>query len=152
MSTQVMDQVTSKGSLTADQLTRAAEFAQKELQHASDAASAQTPYSGTGTVTYSISISESSGGFVQIGWSVSSSLEQNCIQSNDWVGVFTNNNQAAENPNSNFLGGPGGWTWASQGSSLLTDVAIQQGMVAAYVIKNSSGDYVAVAISPAFQG
>jgi hypothetical protein len=105
MSTQVMDQVTSKSSLSADQQARAAAFAQKELQHAGDALATIPSYSGSGTVTYNVSFLENSDGFAQIGWSVSSSLGMFCVQQNDWVGMFTNYDQALHNPSSNYLGG-----------------------------------------------
>jgi len=150
MSTQVMDKVTSKSSLSADQQARAAAFAQKELQHASDALPTIPSYSGSGTVTYNVSFVENSDGFAQISWGVSASLGMFCIQQNDWVGMFPNYDQALHNPKSNYLGGLHGWTWASDGSSFTTDVAPQAGMVAAYIIKNATGDYVTVAISAPF--
>jgi hypothetical protein len=152
MSAQVMDQVTSKDSLSVDQQARAAAFAQKELQHASDAPAAITWFWGSGTTTYNIEIADNGGGFAEIGWSVSDSLGTYCIQQYDWVGVFTNHNQALYNPNSNYLGGAKGWTWASGGGPFTTDVALQTGMVTAYVIKNAAGNYVTIAISAPFPG
>ena len=154
MSTQVLDQVTSTSSLSADQQARGAAFAQKELQHAKDTPAA-SPQTGSGTITYSIGIADNGGGFAQISWQVSDSLGTFPIQWYDWVGVFTNTNQALVNPNSNYLGGASGWTNPSTdqaGSPFTTDVALQAGMVAAYVIKNAGGDYVTVAVSPPFPG
>jgi hypothetical protein len=147
-----MDQVTSKDSLSADQQARAAAFAQKELQHASDAPAAVNWYTGTATATYSVAIADNGGGFAEIGWNVSDSLGMYCIQQNDWVGVFTNHNQALYNPSSNYLGGFKGWAWASGGGPFATDVALQAGMVTAYIVKNAAGKYVAVAISAPFPG
>jgi hypothetical protein len=151
MSTQVLDQVTSTSSLSADQLARAAAFAQQELQHANDAPAVIPPKTGAGTITYSITLTENSGGFGVIGWVVNDTLETYSIQAYDWVGVFTNRNQALVNPNGNFLGGSGGWTQASNSSPFTTDVALQDGMVAAYIIKNAAGAYVPVAVSAPFK-
>jgi hypothetical protein len=152
MSTQVLDQVTSKGSLSTDQQARATAFAARESQHAGDAPVLTTTASGSGTINYNIGVVDSGGGFAQIGWSVSDSLGTYPIQQFDWVGVFTNYNQALVNPNSNYLGGQGGFMWASGGGPFTTNVALESGMVAAYVIKNAAGNYVAVAITPPYQG
>jgi len=152
MSTQVMDQIASEASLSTDQLARTAAFAAKEQSHAGEAAAPPVWYSGTGTSTYSIGISDNGGGFAQVGWNVSSSLGAYCTQQFDWIGVFTNKNQALLNPNSNYLGGAKGWAWAASGGPFTTDVALQAGMVAAYVIKNAAGKYVTVAVSAPFPG
>jgi hypothetical protein len=153
MSTLTTDQATAKGSLSTDQQARAAAFAQKEIQHAGDAAAVPTVwYSGTGAITYNIAIGDNGGGFAEVGWNVSDTLGTYCTQQTDWVAIFTNRNQALVNPNSNYLGGPRGWTWASGGGPFTTDVALQAGMVAAYLIKNAAGKYVAVAISAPYPG
>jgi hypothetical protein len=151
MSTLVMDQVASKGSLSADQQARAAAFAEQEKLNASQAA-ATALFNGTGTCTYGIGISDNGGGFAKIGWHVSDSLQTYCAQQYDWVGVFTNSNQALVNPNSNYLGGAKGWAPAASGGPFTTGVALQAGMVAAYIIKNAGGQYVAVSISAPFPG
>lgn len=147
MSTQVLDQVTSQGSLSADQQARAAAFAARESQHASEAPAVTESASGTSTTTYGVGISDNGGGFAQLGWNVSSSLGQYVTQATDWVGVFVNYNQALVNPNSNYLGGSGGFAWASGGGPFTTNVPLEAGYVAAYITKNAAGNYVAVAIS-----
>ncbi len=102
---------------------------------------------GAGTTTYAVSIS-SSNGFALLSWNASNQpYGGNIVSSFDWIGVFTNAALARVNPNSNFLGGSAGFQWAANGSQYTTDVQLQQGMVAAYVIKNSDGNYVTVAIS-----
>ena len=152
MSTQVLDQAASTSPLSAAQQASAAAFAQQMLQHANDAPAAVQQNASPGTSTYTITITENSGGFAVITWNVSDTLGTGCIQKYDWVGVFTNTNQALVNPNSNYLGGGGGWTWASKSSPFTTDVAIQDGMVAGYIINNAAGQYVPVAVSSAFSG
>jgi hypothetical protein len=152
MSAQVMDQVTSQGSLSTDQQARAAAFAEQEKLNASLAAVTPALFNGTGTSTYGIGISDNGGGFAKIGWHVSNSLQSYCTQVPDWVGVFTNSNQALVNPNTNYLGGAKGWALASSGGPFVSGVALQAGMVAAYIIKNAAGQYVAVAISAPFPG
>lgn len=151
MSTQVMDQVTSKASLSTDQQASAAAFAEQEKLNAG-AAAATALFNGTGTSTYGIGVSDNGGGFAKIGWHVSNSLQSYCTQQYDWVGVFTNSNQALVNPNSNYLGGATGWAWAGSGGPFVSSVALQAGMVAAYIVKNAAGVYVAVAISAPFPG
>lgn len=149
MSTQVLDQATSTSPLSADQQARAAGL-ERELQLASAGPASPVWYSGAGAIRYGIAIAENSGGFAEINWNVSDSLGMYVIGQYDWVGVFANRDQALVNPNGNFLGGPGGWTNASKGGPFTTDVAIQPGMVAAYVIKNSALNYVTVAVSGPF--
>jgi hypothetical protein len=151
MSTQVMDQVTSQASLSTDQQARAAAFAEQEKLNAG-AAAATALFNGVGTSTYGIGISDNGGGFAKIGWNVSNSLQSYCTQQPDWVGVFTNSNQALVNPNTNYLGGAKGWALASSGGPFVSGVALQAGMVAAYIVKNAAGVYVAVAISAPFPG
>jgi hypothetical protein len=151
MSTQVMDQVTSQASLSTDQQARAAAFAEQMKLNAG-AAVPTAVFNGTGTSTYAIGISDNGGGFAKIGWNVSNSLQTYCTQTPDWVGVFTNSNQALVNPASNYLGGTKGWALAASGGPFVSDVALQAGMVAAYIIKNAAGVYVAVAISAPFPG
>jgi hypothetical protein len=135
--------------LTPEQQQRAAAFAAQERQHLQDLASNPPPPSVTdqGAITYTITMSETPDGFAQLNWWVGDQYQTYCTGSTDWVGVFTNTNQAMMNPNSNFLGGAAGWTGAAGGGPFKTDVALVPDMVAAYVIKNAGGQYVSVAIT-----
>jgi hypothetical protein len=157
MTTQTLDPIVAQASLTADQQARKAAFAQRELAHAGDTAAAGPVWhGGTGTVTYGIAIADNGSGFAEIGWSVGASQQDYSTQQYDWVGVFINANQAlatpTSNPDNNYLGGAKGWTWASGGGPFTTDVALQAGMVAAYIIRNAAGVYVPVAISAPYPG
>jgi len=136
--------------LTPEQQKRAAAFAAQERQHSQDLASNPPPPSvtGQGAITFTITMSETPDGFALLSWGVGDQYGTYCTGPTDWVGVFTNANQAMVNPNSNVLGGSAGWTWALGGPPFKTDVAVAPGMVAAYVIKNASGQYVSVAITP----
>ena len=134
---------------------RAAIFAAKASQRAQQRAGA-TPAAqsagGSGTITYNVFLTENGGGFAVLNWSVSSSLGQPVIGDNDWIGVFSNTGQAMVNPKSNYLGGSDGWEWASDGGPYTTDVPLQQGYVAAYVIENGDGNYVTVAVTSPYPG
>jgi hypothetical protein len=145
MSTQVLEkgQAASKRSRTAEQQERAAAFAAKARERAGAASTAGVTVSGSGTTTYNVTLRESTGGFAELGWGVSSSMGRSVITSEDWVGVFINERQAIDDPDGNNLD----WEWAEDGNSYTTDVPLQGGYVAAYVIKNSSDDWVTVAVS-----
>jgi hypothetical protein len=149
MSTQVLakNQVT----LSADQQARRAALEAKASQRAGEAPAVTSSIGGSGMVTYNIAITDNGSGFAQIVWSVVSSLEQYAIQLSDTVGVYANYNQALSNPGYNYLGGGGGLAPASAlTGSFTTDVALLEGFVAAYMIKNAQGKWVSVAISPAY--
>ena len=150
MSTQVLEkeQAVSKGTLTVEQRERAAAFAKKAREHASTTSVPAAQAGGSGTTTYNVALAESGGGFALLGWIVNNSVGGPVIASDDWVGVFVNANQALSNPDSNYLD----FQWASDGHSYTTDVALQNGYVAAYVIKNASGNWVTVAVTSPYQG
>lgn len=141
---------TAVSESTVEQQQRAAAFAAQERQHLQDLASTSPPtwLIGHGAINYSMGLAETPDGFAELGWSVADQYGTYCYGPTDWVGIFANANQAMVNPSSNVLGGSGGWTWSSVGGPFTTDVALQPGMVAAYVVKNAQNNYVSVAISP----
>lgn len=134
---------------------RAEAFAARESQRAEELAGdfdLKALVSGTGTTTYTVQLTDNGGGFAQLAWAASNSLGSYVTGQYDWIGVFTNQNQALVNPNSNFLGGNCGWQWASAGSAYTACIALQPGQVAAYVVKNAAGQYVTVAVTPPWPG
>jgi len=146
MSTQVLEQ-----NQAESQAERAAAFAAKESQRTAELANktaATTPFvSGSGTTSYAVVLQDPGTGFAQLSWSTNNSLNVPVTGPYDWVGVFANSNQAVSNPRSNYLGGIDGYQWASQSSGFTTDVPLVPGLVAAYVVSNSSGEYVTVAVT-----
>lgn len=148
MATQTI--VAENQTLTAEQQARAAEFAKKERQRAESADGAElalASVSGLGTTTYNVTMLDNGSGVAWLSWSVSNTHGAYVIADNDWIGVFTNTNQALSDPNANYLGGSSGWQWASKGGSYLTKVKLQPGLVAAYVTKNADGKYKTVAVT-----
>lgn len=163
MSTTDQDQISGIAVFSAEQQQRAEAFAARERERHEELATAQPQAAsaenvlaaagGSATTSYSVTLSVNTAGYAVLNWNVQSSpWNQPVIAGNDWVGVFTNTGQALVNPNSNFLGGNSGWQWASKGGPYTTDVVLQNGYVAAYITKNSAGNYVAVAITAPYQG
>jgi len=144
----------------AEQQARAAAFAARERQHSSEAPASPGPWDfTTGTPTYSVSLSDSGDGFATLDGYASNDLTnpsgigQWMVAKDDWIGVFANRNLVFNNPQANRLGGKKGVFWVSNwnGGGITTDVQLQAGCVAAYLIKNCHGDYMPAAITPPYE-